>query len=94
VIKSGTLERQIRAVEGFDIRITLSGGNAVPSNRRFEPYLKLFSKGAKQTWTVQEWESRRFYSHYEDLGVSVLDGGGNKVVRSTILRNVRESYYE
>jgi len=72
----------------------LADGRAVPNARRFQPYARLFKKGAKQSWTVQEWKDGRFCPSYEDLGVSVLRGDGSQAAGNTVLRTVRESYYE
>lgn len=94
MITRRALEKQIRTLEGFDVHITLADGRAVPTARRFQPYVGLFKKGAKQSWTVQEWKGKKFYPSYEGLEVSVLRGDGSQAVGQTVLRTVRESYYE
>ena len=92
--KRREVEKQIRIVEGFNVRIQLPDGSAVPIGTYLKPYSKLFNKGPKQTWTVREWKDKKFRPHYEGFAVSVRRGDGTKPRGNTLLRTVRKTYYE
>jgi hypothetical protein len=88
MVSSRTVENQIRIREGFDVRVD-------PRSRRsLQPYLDICQKGSSQNWRVQEWKDKKFYPNYEGFSVAVLYGDGNEVPGNTLLRTVRESYYE
>lgn len=87
MVRSSTVESQIRMREGFSVSIS-------PRSRTMQSYLDLFPKGAKQNWTVQEWRDSRFLHNYDSFEVSVLYGDGSEAPGQTLLRTVRESYLE
>ncbi len=87
MVRSRTVENQIRMREGFDVCIS-------PRSRSLQSYLDLFNKGSSQNWRVQEWKDKKFFPHYEGFAVSVLYGDGSEAPGQALLRTVRESYYE
>ncbi len=88
-----TVERQIGELEGFDVVIRHSSGRGVRSDfagLSDYPYLK----GAKNNWTASSWKAKRFYAHYPDLEVDVLDANGSSVRGNTTLGRIRDFYLE
>ena len=88
MMRTKTLENQIRIREGFDVRIN-------PRSRSLQSYFDLFpERGAPKRWTVRRWKDSRFYPNYEGFEVSVLLGDATEAPGVMGLRRVRESYYE
>lgn len=90
------VERQIRRLEGFDVRIRYGTpgpgkGRDVRGDRRSVAgyaYERCRSDGD----TVSAWIEGRFSPNYGGFVVEVLDAAGKVVHGRTKLRNVRASY--
>ena len=87
MVRSSTVESQIRVREGFAVRIS-------PRTRTMQSYLDLFSRGSSQHWRVQEWKDKHFLPYYDGFNVSVLYADGREAPGHTLLRTVRESYFD
>jgi hypothetical protein len=87
MISMAELELQIRAVEGFDVRLATRGG---ARSVVIEPYP--FERRAPRAWTCTEWRTRRVESHYPDLLVHVLTVAGVVTHGRTKLDVVRGGY--
>lgn len=88
-----TVERQVGELERFDVIIRNHDGRDARSDRlglKDYPYIK----GSKNNMTVSGWKAKRFYPHYPELHVDVLDAEGEKVRGNTTLGRVRDSYLE
>jgi hypothetical protein len=86
-----TVERQIRRTEGFDAHILHPDGRDVRSDRDHMPSYP-FTRKASGTSTVADWRRTRFHLRYPGFDVVVVDGRGDIVHGSTLLRTVRATY--
>jgi hypothetical protein len=87
----GRVERAIRRVEGFEVRIKYLQGSDVRSDRTRMPFWP-YRVAAKDAWSVATWKLERFTPRYPGFVVDVLDAKRNRVRGQTRLRTVRESY--
>lgn len=87
VTKLEALLAEIRAVEGFDVRVSTGSEVAV-----IEGYP--YSRALAGTKNVKQWRDGRFGSTLPDLDVDVLNGDGTVAHGRSKLSTVRETYEE
>ncbi len=85
------VERKIRRVEGFNVRILHLRGTDVRGDRRGLPQYN-YQRAAENEITVENWKAQRFRLSYPGFEVDVVDARGNSVQGNTKLGTVRESY--
>ena len=85
------VERKIRRVEGFDVRILHLHGADVRGDRTGLPQYP-FRHAAADDFTVEHWKETRFRPSFPGFEVDVLDGRGHSVQGNTKLSTVRGSY--
>jgi hypothetical protein len=85
------VERKIRRVEGFDVRILHLHGTDVRGDRTGLPQYTFRHAGADD-FTVEHWKETRFRPSFPGFEVDVLDGRGRPVQGNTKLSTVRASY--
>ena len=85
------VERKIRRVEGFDVRILHLHGADVRSDRTGLPQYG-FRHAAADDYTVEHWKETRFRPSFPGFEVDVLDGRGRSVQGNTKLSTVRATY--
>jgi len=87
-----TLERRIREVEGFEVRIVWPDGANVRSD-----YSSAHSyrrrRASNNNWTIHKWIKNSFKKSNPHFEVEVLSGNENVVKPHNIkLKTVRETY--
>ena len=85
------VERKIRRVEGFDVRILHLRGADVRGDRMGLPQYA-FQRAADHDITVETWKETRFRPSFPGFEVDVLDRRGRSVQGNTKLSTVRASY--
>lgn len=85
------VERKIRRVEGFRVRVLHLRGVDVRSDRTGLPQYS-YHRAAENEITVENWKATRFRPSYPGFEVDVLDRRGNSVQGNTKLNTVRKSY--
>lgn len=85
------VERKIRRVEGFDVRILHLYGADVRGDRRGLPQYQ-FRHAADNDFTVERWKETRFRTSFPGFEVDVLDRRGHSMQGNTKLSTVRASY--
>ena len=85
------VERKIRRLEGFDVRILHLRGADVRGDRMGLPQYS-FRHAADSHFTVKRWKETRFRPSFPGFEVDVLDGRGRSVQGNTKLSTVRASY--
>ena len=85
------VERKIRRVEGFEVRILHLRGADVRGDRMGMPQYS-FRHAAAEDFTVERWKETRFRPSFPGFEVDVLDGRGRSVQGNTKLATVRSSY--
>jgi hypothetical protein len=85
------VERKIRRVEGFEVRILHLRGADVRGDRTGLPQYG-FRHKAPDDFTVEHWKGTRFRPSFPGFEVDVLDGRGRSVQGNTKLSTVRASY--
>jgi hypothetical protein len=85
------VERKIRRVEGFDVRILHLRGADVRGDRAGLPQYP-FRHAAAGDITVEHWKETRFRPTFPGFEVDVMDGRGRSVQGNTKLSTVRASY--
>ncbi len=85
------VERKIRRVEGFGVRILHLTGTDVRGDRAGLPQYS-YHRAAEKDFTVATWKTRRFLPSYPGFKVDVVDARGNSVQGNTKLETVRASY--
>jgi hypothetical protein len=85
------VERKIRRIEGFRVRILhLSGADVRGDRARLPQYA--YHRAAENHITVDRWKTTRFQPSYPGFGVDVVDARGNSVQGNTKLDTVRATY--
>ncbi len=87
----GNVERKIRRVEGFDVRILHLAGADVRADRQGLPQYS-YHRAADNDITVETWKAHRFRPSYPGFDVDVVDAKGNSVQGNTKLGTVRATY--
>ena len=85
------VERKIRRVEGFGVRILHLTGADVRGDRAGLPQYG-YHRAAENDITVETWKTTRFRQSYPGFRVDVVDARGNSVQGNTKLDTVRASY--
>ena len=80
------IERDICALEGFDVTIRSNGGN----QRNLPAYD--YGRAARAAFTVGDWKSKRFEPNYPELEVDVLRADGRVAARTMTLARLRDEY--
>ena len=88
----GNVERRIRRVEGFDVRILHLAGADVRGDRGGLPQYT-YQHAADNDITVEAWKAKRFRPSYPGFEVDVVDARGNSVQGNTKLGTVRATYH-
>lgn len=91
MIRVDTLERKIRQVEGFNVRVLWPDGTDVRSDYVGAKSYRCI-RAARDSWTVARWIRERFKHSNPQFDVEVVDGNGNPVSGRTSLRTVRKWY--
>jgi len=85
------VERKIRRVEGFDVRILHLRGADVRGDRTGMPQYP-FRHAASDDMSARHWKETRFRPSFPGFEVNVLDGRKRSVQGNTKLSTVRASY--
>lgn len=85
------VERQIKRVEGFDVRVLWPSQKDVRSDKQGLPSYP-FERAARNELTVYIWKQQRFLSTYPGYDVEVLNAAGQSVPGNTKLSTVRATY--
>lgn len=85
------VERKIRRVEGFRVRILHLHGADVRGDRMGLPQYG-YHRAAENVMTVENWKSTRFRLSYPGFEVDVVDRRGNSVKGNMKLSTVRKTY--
>ena len=85
------VERKIRRIEGFRVRILHLTGADVRGDREGLPQYA-YHRAAENDITVETWKGLRFRPSYPGFEVDVMDARRNSVQGNTKLGTVRESY--
>jgi hypothetical protein len=85
------IERRIRRIEGFGIRVLHLRGSDVRGDRGGMPQYA-YHRAADNDITVETWKATRFRPSYPGFEVDVVDARGNSVQGNTKLGTVRETY--
>jgi hypothetical protein len=85
------VERRIRRIEGFGVRILHLSGADVRGDREGLPQYD-YHRAADNDITVETWKETRFRHSFPGFQVDVIDARGNSVQGNTKLETVRASY--
>jgi hypothetical protein len=85
------VERKIRRVEGFRVRILHLNGADVRGDRMGLPQYS-YHRAAEKDITVENWKSTRFRPSYPGFEVDVVDRRGNSVKGNMKVSTVRQTY--
>ena len=85
------VERKIRRVEGFRVRILHLNGADVRGDREGLPQYP-YHRAAENNITVETWKALRFRLSFPGFDVDVVDRRGWSVQGNMKLSTVRESY--
>jgi hypothetical protein len=85
------VERRIKRIEGFRVRILHLGGKDVRGDRAGLPQY-VYHRAADNDITVETWKTTRFRQSYPGFEVDVVDGRGHSIQGNTKLDTVRATY--
>ena len=85
------VERKIRRIEGFRVRVLHLSGADVRGDRTGLPQYG-YHRAAENDITVETWKTTRFRPSYPGFEVDVMDGRRRSVQGNTKLETVRASY--
>ena len=85
------VERKIKRVEGFRVRILHLSRADVRGDRAGLPQYG-YHRAAENDITVESWKTHRFRPSYPGFEVDVVDVRGNSVQGNTKLETVRDTY--
>ena len=85
------VERKIRRIEGFRVRILHLSGADVRGDREGLPQYS-YHRAAENHITVESWKNLRFRPSFPGFEVDVIDARKNSVQGNTKLGTVRETY--
>jgi hypothetical protein len=85
------VERKIKRVEGFRVRILHLSGADVRGDREGLPQYD-YHRAADNDITVETWKETRFRPSFPGFEVDVVDGRGRSVQGNTKLETVRATY--
>ena len=89
--KIENIEKRIRSIEGFDVRLMKDGKN-VRGDMELATHYENYEHAAKNDSTVKQWKETRFVGKFPGFEVDVLDADGTAVNGNTKLSTVRETY--
>lgn len=89
----GNVERKIKRVEGFKVRIKYLDGTDVRSDRDAMPPYP-YRVAARDLWTVEDWKRERFRRTYPGFNVEVARRSGEGARGNTRLETIRAEYAE
>lgn len=81
-----TLEREIRALEGFEVALRADG----PARRSYPAYD--YGRAARAAFTVDDWKRARFEPNYPDVEVDLLRADGRVAKPAMTLVRLRAEY--
>jgi hypothetical protein len=87
------VERKIRRIEGFRVRILHLTGADVRGDREGLPQYA-YHRAAENDITVETWKTQRFRPSFPGFEVDVVDARSNSVQGNTKLGTVRETYQQ
>jgi hypothetical protein len=82
------VERKIKRIEGFRVRILHLNGSDVRGDREGLPQYD-YERAADNDITVETWKETRFRPSYPGFEVDVVDRRGNSVQGNTKLETIR-----
>lgn len=85
------VERKIRRVEGFAVRILHLRGADVRGDRTGLPQYS-YHRAADNDFTVEQWKATRFRPSYPGFEVDVVDRRRNSVQGNMKLGTIRDTY--
>ena len=85
------VERKIKRVEGFRVRILHLTGADVRGDREGLPQYG-YHRAADNHFTVETWKETRFRPSFPGFEVDVVDARGKSVQGNTKLETVRATY--
>lgn len=85
------IERRIKRIEGFSVRVLHLRGADVRGDREGMPQYG-YHRAADNDITVENWKATRFRPSYPGFEVDVIDARGNSMQGNTKLGTVRETY--
>lgn len=85
------VERKIRRVEGFRVRMLHLRGADVRGDRTGLPQYS-YHRAADGDFTVEQWKSTRFRPSYPGFEVDVVDRRGRSAQGNTKLITLRDTY--
>jgi hypothetical protein len=85
------VERKIRRIEGFRVRILNMRGKDVRGDPLGLPKYS-YHRAAENDITVETWKTTRFRASYPGFEVDVVDARGNSVQGNTKVDTVRATY--
>lgn len=86
------VERKIKRVEGFRVRILHLNGTDVRGDREGLPQYD-YHRAADNDITVETWKETRFRHAFPGFEVDVVDVRGNSMQGNTKLDTVRRTYH-
>jgi len=91
VPKVSFIEKTVRDIEGFQIKITWNGVDV--RGDKILPKQYPARRMSRNSFTVGDWR-KKFQSYFPGFDVEVLDPYGNSFRRNTKLRTVRGTYLD
>jgi hypothetical protein len=85
------VERKIKRIEGFRVRILHLTGADVRGDREGLPQYS-YHRAADNDFTVETWKETRFRPSFPGFEVDVIDARGKSVQGNTKLETVRATY--
>jgi hypothetical protein len=89
--KVRNVEKRIYDIEGFEVTIQNGNGRALQDNNEL-PMYNPGSKMACNSWSVQEWKEKRFYTAYPGCKAKVLLENGKGARGNQHLSTIRDTY--
>jgi hypothetical protein len=87
-----SIERKIRAVEGFAVRIVTLDGVDVRSDKLLPAQYDDHPHRAAGGMTVEAWRRVRFRTRFPGYEVKVVNADGSEAHGRTLLKTVRATY--
>jgi hypothetical protein len=87
-----SIERKIRSVEGFAVRIVTPDGIDVRGDKQLPAQYDDHAHRAAGGMTVEGWRRVRFRTRFPGYDVEVVNADGTAAHGRTLLRTVRATY--
>ncbi len=87
------VERKVRRVEGFEVRILHPSGVDVRGDREGLPQYE-HKRALKNSSNVKSWKLHRFRLRYPGFDVEVVDAHGQHCHGNMLLGTVRDTYLD